>query len=303
MNFRKLTKFVNAIGTEYNIPCYDICVYYNNINVFKCKRGFSGTANRIKALGRNMYFLHSGAKLMCCTALMRLVQDYKASLNDCVGDYLTGFGDGITIREMMHEFSRTYDYEDKKYNFVNMSALIEKLSGMPFEDYVTETIIKPLRLKSTSFSLNSKNKKHIALQYAFDEATEEFVECNSDEKVRYEKNKGCLITTVDDYARFCDTLCAGGTAQNGYRLLSRESVDVLINDIIYKETEKDDAYVCVGYNGGLIIIDTKKKITIVYAQHIHNMPVNQLEMYPQLRQCVYECIGTDTWSMGYNMFP
>lgn len=303
MNFRELTRFVDSIGSKYNIPCYDICVYYNHVNVFRRKHGFLGYSNKLKAFGRNLYFMHSGAKIMCCTALMRLVQSYKVSLSDSVSSWLSGFDESVKIRDMMHNFSRTYDYEDKRFNFVNMSALIEKLSGMPFEEYVNSEIIKPLKMKSTSFSLNEKNKKHIAQQYDFDKTADEFVECHVDPKQLYEKNKGCLITTVDDYARFCEALCAGGTAQNGYRLLSRESVDILINDIIYKETEKDDAFVCVGYNGGLILIDTKKKITIVYAQHIRNMPVNQLEMYPQLRRCVYECIGTDTWSMGYNMFP
>lgn len=303
MNFRELTRFVDQIGVKYNIPCYDICIYYNHVNVFRRKRGFSNMSNKLKAFGRNMYLMHSGAKIMCCTALMQLVQSYKVSLNDRVSDYLTDFEDDIKIRDLMREFSRTYDYEDKRFNFTNMSALIEKLSGVPFEDYLNSYIIKPLKMKSTSFSLNEKNKRHIALQYMFDESADEFVECDTDPKKRYSKNKGCLITTVDDYARFCEALCAGGTAQNSYRLLNRESVDVLINDIIYKETEKDDAFVCVGYNGGLVLIDTKKKITIVYAQHIRNMPLNQLEMYPELRRCVYECIGTDTWSMGYNMFP
>lgn len=303
MNFRELTRFVDSIGSKYNIPCYDICVYYNHVNVFRRKHGFLGGSKKLKAFGRNLYFMHSGAKIMCCTALMRLVQSYKVSLGDSVSDWLPDFDNSVKIRDMMREFSRTYDYEDKRFNFVNMSALIEKVSGMSFEEYVNAEIIKPLRMKSTSFSLNEKNKKHIALQYDFDKSADDFVECDIDPRKLYEKNKGCLITTVDDYARFCEALCAGGTAQNGYRLLSRESVDILINDIIYKETEKDDAFVCVGYNGGLILIDTKKKITIVYAQHIRNMPVNQLEMYPELRRCVYECIGTDTWSMGYNMFP
>lgn len=302
MNFRELTRFVDDIGSKYNIPCYDVCVYYNHVNVFRRKRGFSNRSNRLKAFGHNLYFMHSGAKIMCCTALMRLVQSYKVSLNDKVKDRLPDFDEDVTIRYMMREFSRTYDYEDKRFNFVNMSVLIEKVSGMPFEEYINSEIIKPLRMKSTSFSLDEKNKKHIARQYDFDKAADEFVELDVDPRKLYEKNNGCLITTVDDYARFCEVLCAGGTAQNGYRLLSRESVDILINDIIYKETEKDDAFVCVGYNGGLVLIDTKKKITIVYAQHIRNMPVNQLEMYPELRRCVYECIGTDTWSMGYNMF-
>jgi hypothetical protein len=29
----------------------------------------------------------------------------------------------------------------------------------------------------------------------------------------------------------------------------------------------------------------------------------QLEMYPTLRKLIYECIGADTWSMGYNVLP
>ena len=303
MNFRELTKFVDSIGSRYNIPCYDISVYYNHVSVFRRKRGFSDSTNKHRAFGRNLYFMHSGAKIMCAAAMMRLIQGYKASLNDSVSKHLPDFDDNVTVKDFIHEFSRTYDYEDKRFNFVNMSSLIEQLSCMPFEEYVNAHIIKPLKMKSTTFSFNDKNKKHIALQYDYDRSSDEFVSRDVDPKKLYEKNKGCLITTVDDYARFCETLCAGGTSQNGYRLLSRESVDVLINDIIYKETEKDDAFVCMGYNGGLLIIDTKKKITIVYAQHVKNMPVNQLEMYPQLRQCVYECIGTDTWSMGYNMFP
>ena len=91
--------------------------------------------------------------------------------------------------------------------------------------------------------------------------------------------------------------------ENGYKLLDKESIDSLINDILYNETEKNDAFVCLGYNGGLILIDIKKKITIVYAQHAQNMPAEQLKMYPQLRKLTYDCIGVDTWSKGYNMFP
>lgn len=303
MNFRELTKFIDSIGSKYNIPCYDVCVYYNHVNVFRRKRGFSGQSNIFKSFGRKLFFMHSGAKIMCCTALMRLVQSYKVSLNDKVCEFLPSFDESVKIRDMIYEFSRTYDYEREQFNFVNMSLLIEKISGTPFEEYVNAEIIKPLKMKSTSFSLNDKNKKYIASQYDFDMASDDFIECDIDPEKLYEKNKGCLITTVDDYARFCEALCSGGTAQNGYRLLNRESVDILINELVYKETEKDDAFVCVGYNGGLILIDTKKKITIVYAQHIRNVPINQLEMYPELRQCVYECIGPDTWSMGYNMFP
>ena len=303
MDFNKLSKFVKNIGTQYGVPCYDISVYYNYINVFYKKRGFTNFKNKFKAFGRNMYLFHSGAKLMCCVALMRLIECGKASLDDLVRTYIPEIQTDITIKEMMHEFSRTFDYEVKDFNFTNMTKLIEKISGQSFYEYVDLEILKPFKMKSTSFELNDKNKKHIAFQYNFNSESQNYIESDKSVEALFNKNKGCVITTVDDYSRFCNVLCSGGTMRNGYKLLDKESIDSLINDILYNETEKNDAFVCLGYNGGLILIDIKKKITIVYAQHAQNMPAEQLKMYPQLRKLTYECIGVDTWSKGYNMFP
>lgn len=303
MDFNKLSKFMKNIGTEYGIPCYDMSVYYNYINVFYKKRRFTNLKNRLKTLGRNMYFMHSGAKLMCCVALMRLIESGKVSLDDSVKKYISEIHTDFTVKEMMHEFSRTFDYEVKDFNFTNMTKLIEKISGQPFYEYISSEILKPLKMKSTSFELNDKNKKHIALQYNFNSQSKDYIESDKSVETLFNQNKGCLITTVDDYSRFCNVLCAGGIMRNGYKLLGKESIDLLINDILYNETEKNDAFVCLGYNGGLILIDIKKKITIVYAQHAKNMPAEQLKMYPQMRKLTYECIGVDTWSKGYNMFP
>ena len=301
MNFKELSKFIDNIGREYNVPCYDICIYYNHVNVFSRKRGFSDFRHRIKAAGRNLYFIHSGAKIMCCVGLMRLIQSYKASLNDRICEYLPDLDTDIKIRDMITGYSAALYTEEEPFGFDNMRRLIEAISGEVFEEFMDREIIKPLKMRSTSFRLTDKGKKRMALQYRFDGGG--LVEYETDAKTIAEQNNGCIITSVDDYARFCEAICSGGTAANGYRLLNRESVDILINELVYKETEKDGAFVCIGYHGGLVLIDVKKKITIVYAQYVKNMPVEQLEMYPKLRKLAYECIGADTWSMGYNMFP
>ena len=303
MNFNKLSEFVKNIGAEYGIPCYDISIYYNYINVFYKKRGFINLKTKLKTLGKNMYFMHSGSKIMCCVALMRLIESNKASLDTPVKKYLPDFQKDVTLKEMIHEFSKTYDYEEKDFNFSNMSEIIEAVSGQSFNEYINTSIINPLKMKSTSYELNEKNKKHIALQSSFDKATTNYTESDISIEELFNKNNGCLITTVSDYSRFCNVICSGGTTRNGYKLLSQKSIDILINDVLYKETEKEDAFVCMGYNGGLVLIDIKKKITIVYAQHAKNIPANQLKMFPEMRKLVYECIGADTWSEGYNLFP
>lgn len=296
MKFNKLSRFIADIGRKYNIPCYDICIYYDHVNVYRNRR-------KLKSMGRNYYFLQSGTKIMVCAALMRLIQDYEASLNDSIWTYLPDFPQDITLAMMIAEYSRFNHAEDSVYSFSNIKRLIEVIADMPLEQYIEVIITNPLKMKETSFDLTGKNKKKLALQYRYDENTEKFVGYDVDVEALVKKNDGCVITTVDDYARFCETMCAGGTAQNGYQLLTEENTDILLNELIYKETEKQDVYISIGRHGGLVLIDRKKKISIVYAQNVRNMPLEQLEMYPKLRELVYECTGVDTWSMGYNVLP
>lgn len=303
MNFNSLADFVKKLGKNYNIPGCDISVYYNHINVFRKHCGFSDEKGKIKISDKNLYFMNSGAKIMCCVAVLKLAQSFKLSLKDSVSDYIEGADKNTSIEEFLHRYSSLNRVEDEIYNFDNVKRIINMASGMTFDDYISEMITKPLKMKSTTFNLNDKNRKLIAKQYNFAGKDKDPVECNTAVEDLHSRHNGCLITTVDDYAKFCETICGNGTSKNGYKLLNPESVEFLINSLVYKETEKDDAFVCIGYNGSLVLIDTKKKITIVYAQHMRNMSISQLEMYPKLRKIVYECIGADTWSMGYNIFP
>ena len=304
MDFTKLAKFVKTLGREYGIPGCDISVYYNHMNVFRARSGYTNKYSKIHISNKDLYFLHSGAKIMCCVAVMILAQRYKLSLKDKVSEYIPYFNNDASIRDLIREYTSVSrcDEEKSEYSFENMKKIIENVSGTDFDSFIYENITKPLKMKSTTFTMNDKNRKRITKQYDFDASNNNTVEYDADVEDLHKRSSGCLITTVNDYARFCETLCGGGTSRKGYRLLSPESVDLLINELIYNETDKNDAFVCIGYNGSLVLIDLKKKITIVYALQLMNMGVKQLEMYPKLRKIVYECIGVDTWSQGYNIF-
>jgi len=303
MNFTELSRFIQTIGKTYHVPCYDISIYYDHVNVYRGRGTDGGILKRMKSVGRNYYFMQSGTKIIYCVALMRLVQSYQISLKDNVHMYLSDFIEDITIKEWITEYSRANNEENTLYSFSNMKCLVEAVAQCPFEEFIRENIFKPLKMKETSFDLTGKSRRRLAKQYRFDKKSDSFVEYDADAEEIAEKNDGCVVTTVDDYAKFCEALCSGGISQNGYQLLTKESVNLLINELLYKETEKADAYVSIGRHGGLVLIDTKKKITIVYGQNIKNIPLHQLEMYPTLRKLIYECIGADTWSMGYNVLP
>lgn len=196
-------------------------------------RNTSSFSKKLKSIGRNYYFLQSGTKITSCVALMRLIQGYKASLNDSVCKYFPEFPEDVTLRIMITEYSGATDSEDSIFCFSNTKKLIETIADMPFEEYIALKITEPLKMKQTSFNLTSKSRKKIALQYRFDETSDRFVGYNADVEAITKRNDGCIITTVDDYAKFCEAMCSGEISQNGYQLLTKESVDLLINELIY----------------------------------------------------------------------
>ena len=303
MDFNKLADFIKNIGKNYSVPGCDISVYYNHINVFRMHSGFSDEAGKVKVSRKNLYFMNSGAKIMCCAALMMLAQSYALSLGDPVARFVPGVPAGITVREFIKKYSAENRTEDEVFGFDTVKKLIASASGKSFDEFLESAITRPLKMKSTTFNLNSANEKLIAAQYNYMGEGKTPIECATGVRALHDKHTGCLITSVDDYALFTETLTGGGLSKAGKRLLSRESTEKLIGDLVYNETEKDGAFVSVGNNGSLVLIDMKKKISIVYAQHMRNMDASVLSMYPELRKTVYECIGADTWSLGYNIFP
>lgn len=296
---------MDTFSQRYSIPGCDCSIYYNHINVFRYRPYFSdGNGGRERRMpARNMYFMHSAAKLINCVCLMQLVESYRAELSDKVSKFVPGFDESCTLRDLIRLYSQTPHYEMEVFNHKNVSRLIEAASGMELNDFVKENIFAPLRMKSSSFNITDKNRKSIVRQYKHDKKTNEAIERSTNIDAIFAKNDGCLITTVEDYALFAEAICNKGAAANSKRILTEKSVDMLINGLVYNETEKEGVFVCIGYNGSMVHIDTNKKISIVYAQNIKERGIDNVEIYPRMRETAYECLGADTWSGGHNIFP
>lgn len=299
MNFIPLSKYLDSFHKVYELPGCDCCIYENHNNVFRRKYGFSDAK---KTTFKDLYFMHSAAKLICCTAIVRLSEEGKLSLSDRVDKYIPGFGNDSTVEQMLRIYSETLDFEQHKFNHKNLSRIVEALTGLPLDEYLHRYIFEPLHMKNTSFSINDSNRKRISTQYFLTDDGERFKSDKSFETL-LSKNEGCIITSVGDYARFAETLCNKGVSKHGFRLLSEEGTLNLINNIIYNETTERNCFVCIGYNGSLVSIDIDNKVTIIYAQHVKNCGTLQMEIYPKLRELAYDCLGVHKWSKGFNVFP
>jgi CubicO group peptidase (beta-lactamase class C family) len=109
--------------------------------------------------------------------------------------------------------------------------LVQKLSGMPFEDYLDKNIFKPLKMVDTGFYVPAGKEKRLTKVYTYDEKGKLKLEnggFNHDftKKPALSSGGGGLVSTATDYLRFCQMLLNGGEL-DGVRLLSPKTVELM----------------------------------------------------------------------------
>jgi len=204
-----------------------------------------------------------------------------------------------------------------------LGYLIEVTSGKTLGKYFEDNIFKPLGMKDTFFRLPKDKEKRLASCYEYDEKNKKHNKHKNfplriDLDTKYESGGGGLISTVDDYALFANTLCAGGTATSKYRLIGSHTIDLMrtnhlndvqMNDYIWPHhngygfglgvrTMIDKAaggsnsnlgeYGWSGMAGTYVLIDPAVDLTYVYAQQL--MPSKEEYVAPRLRNVIYGCL-------------
>lgn len=141
-------------------------------------------------------------------------------------------------------------------SFDVLAAIIERISGARFSDYIDRVIFKPLGMNNSSV----KSCNNVPDVFIFDEksgirktdnnAYYDFI--FTDE---YESGGAGLISSVEDYLQFAETLANGGVAKNGYRLLTQKSLDLMAENHI-SNISFGNSFTCVqgtdyGYGFGV----------------------------------------------------
>ncbi len=145
MNFRALEKYLNSFNKVYGIPGCDCAVYRDHINVFRHKDGYNDEVT--KTTYKDLYFMHSAAKLINCTAIMMMAEQGLIKLTDKVKKYVPDFQYEAEIWDMLGEYSKTQNRERHTFNHNNLNKLAEKVTGKTLDEYVMENIFIPLKMK------------------------------------------------------------------------------------------------------------------------------------------------------------
>ncbi len=110
-----------------------------------------------------------------------------------------------------------------------LAALVEIITGLPFEQFLQERIFDTLGLEDTGFFVRADQRERVARVYGRSEPESELQWMEEikpeTEPPSFASGGGGLVSTVGDYARFCQMLVNQGEF-NGVRLLSPKTVDL-----------------------------------------------------------------------------
>lgn len=111
-----------------------------------------------------------------------------------------------------------------------LGRIIEVVSGMELDRFVTDRVTRPLGMHATGFRLNRMDDAGLALPLRRPNGISGVLfDYDDSNPPRWCSGGAGLLSTAGDYARFCQMLLNGGVL-DGVRLLSRKSVDLMLSD-------------------------------------------------------------------------
>lgn len=114
-----------------------------------------------------------------------------------------------------------------------LGILIERISGMPLEAYLKQSLFNPLGMKDTRFSVPLSKKERFCTNYRNVndqlEALDSFENSHYYEAKPYQSGGGGLVSTASDYLKFAKMLLNGGSYE-GKRYIKKETIDLMSRD-------------------------------------------------------------------------
>ena len=146
-------------------------------------------------------------------------------------------GQGETLREFADKLGRVpllYDQGQRWcYSLATdvCGALVEIISGQPFEVFLQERILQPLGMVDTGFMVTDEQVDRFAACYM--RLPDKRLTLEDDPQTSHYSNKrnffsggGGLVGTTRDYMAFCEMLRQGGQ-HKGYQLLGRRTLELM----------------------------------------------------------------------------
>lgn len=211
-----------------------------------------------------------------------------------------------------------------RYSFGHdvMAAVVETVSGERFSDYIMSHIFAPLGVDDVYMHPGKAEEPRLVEKWRLDVDTDEIRPYKLENDFRltdeYDSGGAGLACTTDAYMVFMDALACGGVGENGVRILTPESIQLMAKRQLDEQQQEDFGRGWLGYSYGLgvrtlidgekakspvgefgwdgaagafCLADTKNRVSLFYTQEVLSMRKVYFEVHPAVRDLVYEALG------------
>lgn len=114
-----------------------------------------------------------------------------------------------------------------------LGRLIEVWSGKPLDQYLEESVFKPLEMHDTAFQVRPNAKERFASCHTTADGRLAILDKSTSSHFisgfKFLSGGGGLVSTLNDYGKFCEMLVGEGQ-RRGARILKRETVQLMFTD-------------------------------------------------------------------------
>jgi len=262
-NSSEVDAYLSRIMDSHNIPGLAVAIVQDGKVVYKNYLGVAELGSGQKVDESTMFRVFSTTKLITATAIFQLIQEGRLTLEDQITSHLShlpvawedvriknllshssGLPDiiryesslsDIELLDKLDEAGMTFEVGSQfRYNQTNywlLAQVVEKLAGLPFEEYVVRNQFNNAS-EGILFSSNSQEEiPNRAMRYNFNKKTGSFEEDGNNNGRRAHGGNGLNIT-LDRFIEWNEKLDAGD-------LLDTEARASMWSPFDY-ENEKDD---------------------------------------------------------------
>jgi D-alanyl-D-alanine carboxypeptidase len=231
------------------LPGISVAIVDNGKTIFKKGYGLANIEVKQPNTPSTNFNIASLTKQFTAMAILQLAEENKLALTDKISKYLPilnkHVADKITIKELLTHSSGLidhYDYADSKnlqhahnidvFNaiknidsvyflpgshfrysntaFCLLALIIEKVSGMSYNDYMKQHIFLPAGMEHTTTWNENEEIAKPATGYALDSASNSFRKSQAEEHIFFStEGDGGVYTSVDDYIKWFKALQGG----------------------------------------------------------------------------------------------
>jgi len=260
----KMDKYIKECVLYYDLPGLIIGVGFCNSNYkYEGAAGVRNIETKEVLTPDAIFHTCSTTKLFTCMAIFMLIEENKLELDDKIVDLIgNDYSDrfetknaayisdarykDVTIRHILTHTSGLFESEflyhpnDKRFVYADpeydvLGEVIEKVTGIPFDEYIYGKILEPLNMHNSEISV--RQRENLVSAHSKNSDNEIVISPYFDYSISRAPSSG-LTSTVADMAKWAEEVLVKKT------LIKRDTYDIILRE--YVETP-DNQHMCMSW--------------------------------------------------------